>query len=247
MLGSDLARALDPVWMAHDAGIVPDAWQARVLRSQSRQVILNCSRQAGKSTISAVLGLHTAVYTPRSLVLLLARKLDQAKELFLKLKVPFHDLEQPPAEIEQESAIRVELDNGSRIIALPGKPDGIRGFSAVNLLLVDEAAFIPDDVYYAVRPMLATSNGRIVLMSSPHGKRGFFHETWVNGGQAWHREEIPATMIPRISADFLAEERRALGVFYAQEYECRFLDMVNQVFSSEVIQRAVDNTIAPLF
>jgi hypothetical protein len=247
MLADDLARALDPVWLARDAGIEPDDWQARVLRSSARQIILNCARQSGKSTISAILGLHMAVYTPRSLTLLLARKLDQAKELFLKLKVPFHDMEMPPAEIEQESAIRVELDNGSRIIALPGKAEGLRGFSAVNLLICDEAAYIPDSTYYSVRPMLATSNGRIVLMSTPFGRRGFFHETWVNGGPSWHREEIRATQIPRISAQFLAEERRALGVWYAQEYENVFLDNQFSVFAYDVVMGALSDQVQPLF
>jgi hypothetical protein len=59
-----------------------------VLRSDRRQIILNCSRQAGKSTISALLALHTAVYTPRALILLVAKTLTQSKELFLKMKVP---------------------------------------------------------------------------------------------------------------------------------------------------------------
>jgi hypothetical protein len=247
MLADDLARALDPVWLARDAGIDPDDWQARVLRSSARQIILNCARQSGKSTISAILGLHMAVYTPRSLTLLLARKLDQAKELFLKMKVPFHDMEQPPAEIEQERAIRVELDNGSRIIALPGKAEGLRGFSAVNLLICDEAAYIPDQAYHAVRPMLATSNGRIVIMSTPFGRRGFFHETWVNGGPAWHRELIPATQVPRISPAFLAEERRALGVWYAQEYENAFLDNQFAVFGYDTVMAALSDKVTPLF
>jgi len=118
MLASDLARALDPLQLALDSGMTPDPWQARVLRSEQRQIILNCCRQAGKSTISALLALHAAVYTPGALVLLVAKTLSQSKELFLKLKVPFANLEDAPAEIEEESAIRAELGNGSRIIAL---------------------------------------------------------------------------------------------------------------------------------
>jgi hypothetical protein len=247
MLASDLARALDPVWLARDAGIEPDDWQARVLRSPSRQIILNCSRQAGKSTISAVLAMHCAVYTPRALVLLIAKTLTQSKELFLKMKLPMMQLEEVPAEIEQESAIKIELDNGSRIIALPGKHEGIRGFSAVNLLLVDEASQVPDMLYHAVRPMLAVSNGRIVLLSSPFGKRGFFYEAWQHGGLAWHREEIPATMIPRISPEFLAEEKRALGPWFNQEYMCQFLDTQFQLYSTTDIDAAVSHEIQPLF
>jgi hypothetical protein len=144
-------------------------------------------------------------------------------------------------------AIRVELDNGSRIIALPGKAEGLRGFSAVNLLICDEAAYIPDSTYFSVRPMLATSNGRIVIMSTPFGRRGFFNDTWANGGEAWHREEIRATQNPRISAQFLAEERRALGVWYAQEYENAFLDNQFAVFAYDTVQAALSDQVTPLF
>jgi hypothetical protein len=247
MLASDLARALDPVWLARDAGIEPDAWQARVLRSQSRQIILNCSRQAGKSTISAILAMHTAVYTPGALVLLIAKTLTQSKELFLKMKLPMMQLEEVPAEIEAESAIKIELDNHSRIIALPGKQENIRGFSAVNLLLVDEASQVPDQLYYAVRPMLAVSGGRIVLLSSPFGKRGFFYEAWAYGGAVWHREAIPATQIPRISPEFLEEERRALGPWFDQEYMTKFVDNQFQLYATEDIEAAVKPDVRPLF
>jgi hypothetical protein len=113
--------------------------------------------------------------------------------------------------------------------------------------LVDEAAQVPDALYFAVRPMLAVSGGRIVLLSSPFGKRGFFYETWVNGGSRWHREEIHATQIPRISPEFLAEERRALGVWYEQEYGCRFMDNQFQLFSTDDIEAAVRPDVRPLF
>jgi hypothetical protein len=80
----DLAAALDPVVLARQAGLVPDEWQAHVLRSTAPRVLLNCSRQSGKSTISALLALHTALYTPSALVLMLSPSLRQSAELFRK-------------------------------------------------------------------------------------------------------------------------------------------------------------------
>jgi hypothetical protein len=65
-LVSDLAAALDPIVLAQQAGLEPDPWQADVLRSTAPRVLLNCSRQSGKSTVSALLALHTALYTPGS-------------------------------------------------------------------------------------------------------------------------------------------------------------------------------------
>ena len=73
-----------------------------------------------------------------------------------------------------ESRLSIELETGSRIVSLPGREATIRGFSGVHLLVVDEAARVADELYQAVRPMLAVSGGRIVLLGTPFGKRGFF-------------------------------------------------------------------------
>lgn len=247
-LAQDLVLALDPVQLFTSAAkLQPDRWQAQLLRSPRRQLILNCSRQAGKSTTTAALALHTALYEPGALILLLAPALRQAQELFRKIKLFAGGIGLPSDAIEEESALRIELASGARIICLPGKEATIRGFSAVSLLIVDEASRVADDLYRAVRPMLAVSGGRVVLLSSPFGKRGFFYEEWTNGGAAWERIEVPAVQVSRIPAAFLEEERRALGPWYAQEYECAFLDGQFQLFSSAIIQQALSDEIVSLF
>ena len=85
-------------------------------------------------------------------------------------------------------------------MCLPCREDTIRGYADVGLLVIDEAARVPDDLYRAVRPMLAVSAGRLVCLSTPYGKRGFFHDCWVRGGDDWQRIEVPAEKVPRISA-----------------------------------------------
>jgi len=245
---TDLAIALDPARLfRRAAGSMPDPWQARLLRSPARQIILNCSRQAGKSTATAALALHEALYRPQALILLLAPALRQAQELFRKMKLFATAIGVPNEAIEVENALGIELRGGARVVCLPGKEATIRGFSAVTLLIVDEASRVADDLYRAVRPMLAVSGGRVVLLSSPFGKRGFFFTEWTEGGAAWERIEVPASQVPRIPPAFLEEERRALGLWYAQEYECKFLDMLNQVFATDVILAARDDSIAPLW
>src|SRR4051812_30543803 len=130
-----------------------------------------------------------------------------------------------------ENEMSVELPNGSRIIGLPGTEATIRGFSAVQLLLVDEAARVSDDLYMAVRPMLATSNGALWLMSTPAGKSGFFYEAWTGGSAEWDRFSVPATECPRISPRFLEEERRTMADrCFRQEYLCEFTDNESGVF-----------------
>jgi len=179
---NDLAMALDPVLLAERLAFTPDPWQAQVLRTAARQVILNCSRQTGKSTITALLALHQALYCSPSLVLLLSPSLRQSGELFRKVTAFYRQIEKA-APVEAESALRLELENGSRVVSLPGKEQTVRGFSGVTLLVVDEAARVPDALYYAIRPMLAVSGGRIVLLSTPFGTRGFFFREWQEGGR----------------------------------------------------------------
>src|SRR5262245_49195352 len=115
-VADDLAAALDPVIMARQAGFEPDPWQRDVLRSTAPRVILNCSRQAGKSSVSAVLAAHTAVYNPGSLVLLLSPSLRQSGELFKKLAATYHGLDRPTS-ADSETALTLTLDSGSRIVA----------------------------------------------------------------------------------------------------------------------------------
>ncbi len=239
----------DAVIMARRAGIVPDAWQSDLLRSDARQVILNCSRQSGKSTISAVLGVHQAIYTPGSLVLLLSPSLRQSQELFRKVKDVFVALQSPyTPQIAEESNLRLELDNNSRIVALPGTEQTIRGFSNVALLICDEAATCEDSLFFAIKPMLAVSGGRIILLSTPRGKRGFFHDVWTSPGDDWNRTRITANQCPRISPEWLERERQAMPDFwFRQEFLCEFCETLDSVFSFDDISAALDPTIEPLF
>jgi hypothetical protein len=95
VLGDDLRLALDPVAFAEKLGIVPDGWQEDFLRSSADRVLLNCSRQSGKSTMSAVIALHRALYHPSSLILCLAPTLRQSQELFGKVLGFYRDLGRP--------------------------------------------------------------------------------------------------------------------------------------------------------
>ena len=236
-LAADLGAALDPVLLARRMGLEPDPWQAELLRSAATGVLVNCSRQTGKSTTCGVLAVHTALYDPGSLTLLLSPTLRQSGELFKKCLGVYRALGRPvPA--ESETALTLTLENGSRIVSLPGKDGSIRGYSGVRLLIVDEASRVPNDLYLAVRPMLAVSGGRLLAPSTPFGTRGWWYEAW-RAGEPWERYEVPATDCPRIPAAFLAEERRNLGEWwYEQEYCCRFLDAQGAAFRREDIDAA---------
>jgi hypothetical protein len=106
---------------------------------------------------------------------------------------------------------------------------------------------VSDDLYLAIRPMLAVSDGALWLMSTPHGKRGFFYDTWENGGEEWERIEAKATECPRISKSFLAGEERAMGPrWFRQEYLCEFEDSVSAIFDRSLIERAFSSEFGVL-
>ena len=249
-LTADILAALDPCTLAERIGFSPDAWQARALRSSARQQILLCSRQSGKSTVSALLALHTALYQPGALVLLLSPALRQSQELYRKVRDALTRMQiaaAAPAPSE-ESALRLALPGGSRIISLPGSESTVRGYSNVALLVVDEASRVPDALYQAVRPMLAVSGGRLLLLSTPFGRRGFFHHEWSEGGPDWERVQVTAADCPRIDPQWLATERAAIGDWwYQQEYLTMFVDPLDSVFATEHIEAALDPAVLPLF
>jgi len=246
-VAGDLALALNPaLLMTRALGVTPDPWQVRFLTSTAPRVLLNITRQGGKSTAAAVLAVHTALYDPGALVLLAAPTLRQSGELFKKCLQVYRSLDRPiPA--ESETALTLTLDNGSRIVSLPGAEGSIRGYSGVRLLILDEAARVPDDFYFSVRPMLAVSGGRLLALTTPFGRRGWFFEEWTGGG-GWERYEVPATSCSRIPAAFLEEERASMSPwFYQQEYCTVFGETVDQVFAYDLVQTALTPDVKPFF
>jgi terminase large subunit-like protein len=245
-LAEDLKLALNRVSFARALGLEPDPWQDDLLRSKANRVLLNCCRQSGKSTMTGIIALHRALYHPGSLILCLAPALRQSQELFGKVLGFYRDLGRPVAP-QAERKLSLELENGSRIVTLPGTEKTIRGFSGASLLIVDEAARVDDELYFAVRPMLAVSGGALMMLTTPHGKRGVFFEEWT-GGRGWERYEVTAEECPRISPEFLEEEREALPSWvFRQEYECSFEETEDQVFTTEMVERAVTSEVTPLF
>ena len=136
------------------------------------------------------------------------------------------------------------LPNGSRIVGLPENPEKIRGFSAVSLLLIDEAAQVEEAMYKALRPMLAVSDRDLWLMSTPYGKQGFSYERWEHGGPEWLRFSVKATECPRISRDFL--EREMGASWFGQEYMAEFVDNGSTVFGRDLVEAALDDDVEPL-
>jgi hypothetical protein len=230
-----------------ELGFKPDRWQQRVLASRAKRIILNCTRQWGKSTVAAAKALHRAWSVPDSLVLVASPCKRQSAEWMRKAEAMAMRMDFRPRG-DGDNAISLALPNGSRIVGLPGSEATVRGFSAVSLLLIDEAARVSDAMYRALRPMLAVGNGDLWMMSTPCGRRGFFYETWEHGGTEWMRVRVPATECPRISKNFLQEERAVMGeAWFQQEHMCEFVDSDPGLFDRELVEAALDESLAELY
>lgn len=247
-LGADLARALDPVRFAQDCQITADPWQADLLSSTCTRALLLCSRQSGKTTTTALIALHCALYQPGALIIIVSPSQNQSGEMLRTIKA-LHSLIDGAPEAVGDSVLKFELTNGSRILALPGSALTIRGYAAPALIIVDEAAGVSDELIQAVFPMLATrTDGRLILLTTPKGKRGFFYTTWINGDPTWKRIKITAAQCPRISKEFLDEQMKLLGpTRYAEEYNCEFIDSDDSAFPTDIIDRAFTNEVRPLW
>jgi hypothetical protein len=242
----DFIYGVDPVlWAKEVLGYHPDEWQAQLLRSHAKKIILNCSRQSGKSTTCAALGLHESIYRRPSFGLVIAPTQDQSSELMLKFDEFRGAVELPSNYLSTDTKLAVRFANGNRFIARPGSEKSARSFSAVTLLLEDEAARVDDALYNSVRPMLAVSNGRHILMSTPFGKQNHFFKIWDEQRDMWERIEIPAEMCPRITKEFL-EEERLTNPWFEQEYHCVFLDAEGSIFSSDLFKSLANPSVSAL-
>ncbi len=236
-IGDWIAGGLDPVRLARQLKFDPDKWQRDLLRCTDRYVHVVSSRQVGKSTTTAVLALHTALFKPNSVVLIFSPSERQSAELFTKISGMYRQLDKP-IQPEGENVHGLRLENGSRILSLPASEANVRGFTA-TLILEDEAGYVEDKLFNAVTPMLAVSAGRMILMGTPAGQRGHFFETSQSDG--WKHFVVPAASCPRITKDFLEQERERLGdVVFGTEYLCDWRDSTGAAFRSEDIAAMFD-------
>jgi hypothetical protein len=216
--GEFLAYRLDPSLMFAEAtGHQPDNWQVQALKSTSKRQLWVIGRQLGKSVCAAVKGLHRACFYPRSEVIIVSVGARQSELLFDKV-ADFNDRLQPIAAIKR---LRTELwlENGSKVISLPGDPSTTRGYTPA-LVLLDEASRIDNGILASLTPMVSESDGDIIALSTPAGRRGFLYEIWSDETQTqWERISARRVDYPhRVRPGFLEEQLRTLGpALFSQE------------------------------
>ncbi|MFC2953087.1 hypothetical protein ACFOOP_14195 [Marinicaulis aureus] len=243
---SELGRALNSSLIFELNGIVADDWQREALESicsplsQDKWQLWNLGRRCGKSTTAAAAAVTLASRNPGSLVVFVGPSERISKENIRRC-LSLIDGAGYAGEILKRTMLEIEFRSKARILALPGKADTIRGLGdGIIALISDETAYTDEVVFPAVLPYLATNDqAAFVCLSTPRGMNNFFAREWHEGSR-WKRFKIPSSSCPRISAAYLEEMKEKLGPLYAQEFENSFLDEDSELFTRDMIFRAVD-------
>jgi hypothetical protein len=242
--------AIEPdalAFVRNQLGIEPDPKQAWILTGRHERLLINCTRQWGKSTITAAAVLHRLLTEPGKTVIVLCPVLRQSS-IFVGIVKGFVRRLGIKVRGDGENQVSVRLPNGSRVVGLPGRSgDRIRGFHDIAMLVIDEAARLADPVYFSAYPMVTQSEADIWALTTPLGKKGFFYNSWAHGGEGWERLQAPATECPRISAHALERARIDLGdEWVRQEYLCEFVDLEGSIFSRQRIEDAFKSSVTVL-
>ena len=214
-----------------------DPWQEEVLKTEG-DICLRSGRQCGKSTIISEKASLYAVQNPHKTILVIASVERQAYLLFEKILANLYDNYRSYIKKgkDRPTKTKINLNNGSVIYCLPTGMSGygIRGYT-VDLLIADEAHFIPEEVWTAVTPMLAASHGTKWLLSTPHGREGYYYSCFSDPNfTSFH---VSSEECPRIPKEFLAREKaRMTKIQYTQEYLGEFIDELKQFFSDQLIR-----------
>jgi hypothetical protein len=240
----DLAYSVDPaLWVQQVLGIKPTEWQQRLLRAPRGATILALTaRQCGKTTTAAWAMAHRALFVPGSLSVVACPAQRQSAEAVRRVR---DAVVKAGAELKADNVYGLELSNGSRVLALPGSDDSIRGLTVDGWIVADEAARLSNDLIAALRPMRARRpEARFAMLSTAWSRTDPFWTAWDGDDPSWIRLQATADTAGAGHFDpaFLEQERRALGEEgYKREY--LGIPMGGQVspFSWDLYERATQH------
>jgi len=231
-------------WAKQNFAFSPDKAQKQILTGKPGRTLVLGARQTGKSTATALKVLWEAIQNPGRQILLGAPSSRQSGQIGQKARAAAHKLYGKKAKSVPEG---FELPNGAQILSLPDSEETIRGFSNPHLIVVDEAAFVTDDIYKALLPTQATGTANVILLSTANGQSGFFFEQWVEQSHPWTRVQIDVKDCPRMNDKFLAEMRILLGEDdFTQEFQNQFLHAPGAIFTRDMIANAFKDYVKPL-
>ena len=245
----DLKAVLDAETFARTVlGFQPDPVQASMLRDEHPQLLLLCARQWGKSTVTAIKAIHRAWTRPECLVLVVGPGERQTGEFMRKASMFLRRLGIKPRG-DGYNSISLLLPNGSRMVSVPAREATSRGFSAASLLVVEEAARVPDEHYDAMTPCLDKHSGDLWLLSTAWAQSGFFWKFWTDGDPDWTRVTVRATDCPeRFPDQYLARERKQKGeATFRREFLCEFMDAGASLFDRQRLMAMLQTELRPMW
>ncbi|WP_073387903.1 terminase large subunit domain-containing protein [Jatrophihabitans endophyticus] len=217
--------------------------QQTVVMSPARTRCMVCGRQAGKSRTLAIIALHTAFTRRGARVLVLSAGEDAAKELLADML----DLASSPllgGSVDDDNKSTITLSNGSEIRCIPASQRRARGPS-VDLLILDEAASISDELWRAIRyTIIARPGSKVVMAGTPYGSQErFFAQTFrlgENRAEGYASFHWPSQVSPLVDDKLLQDWRRTDPEWvYRQEVLAEWVDDQQAYFSAEELEEAV--------
>jgi hypothetical protein len=236
----EAAYRLDPVlWVREVLAVCPTKWQQTFLRSpRGASILVLTARQVGKTTAAAWVIAHSMLFIPGSLSVIACPAQRQSAEAVRRVRVVLLQL---GVTLKSDHVYGIELENGSRVLALPSSDDSIRGLTVDAWIVADEAARLPNDLIAALRPMRARRpQARFAMLSTAWSRTDAFWTAWSDDDPTWMRLKATADMDGTLfTAEFLEQERRALG---EHDFNREYLGMpgggIASPFTWDVFDRA---------
>lgn len=232
----------DPVFFAKVImNFTPYKYQNDLLNCKSKRIVAVWGRQSGKTTCIALKVIHFAYTHKGVIVIIVSKGLRQSMIMFGAVShfVLGNDILRKS--IVRYTRTQIRLKNGSQILALPCSSDGanLRGHTA-DMVIMDEAAFMPETVIsQVIFPMLATTNGTSIMLSTPWGRNHIFYRSYSNPN--FWVQRVMSKDCPRITQEFLDEQRNLIGKLrYEIEYEAKFLEDQNALFTQDMIRGCIE-------
>ncbi|MEQ8262281.1 terminase family protein [Pseudohaliea sp.] len=235
-------------------GLQLDDWQRDVLSEPYQPTILCCSRQVGKTECVALLAASQCILVPGSFSLVVSTGREHAGTVLSRIKDYIRKgEEQGLCQIDSDNATRIQLDNGAGVACISSSPKAGRGFVVKQgLLIVDEAAFLPDEeggeagVIDSLLPTISAGHGTPILLSTPNGRLNRFAQIWHSGDEYWRRISVPWTDCPRLNAGLMATIRASIPpAVFDQEYCCSFAANSMNPFTQEMLAGALGGQSPP--
>jgi len=230
----------DPVLFAEELlGFKPFPYQAELLKDESPRIVACMGRQSGKTATIAIKAIHFAYCRPNTTVLITSPSLRQSMIMFDRILSVIYGSSVLPKSVVRKTRTTIQLSTGSQIVALPCSENLLRGYTA-HLIICDEAAFMPEEVItQIIFPMLSTTQGKAIFLSTPWGRDHFFYRAFMDPKYSVHR--IKSKESPLITKEFLEEMSKNMTEnAFRMEFEAEFVQAATSYFPQDLIRQCVD-------